>query len=198
MQLRPCETATTSLSQPNRTMSLPRSALQWRLSEPCRHAFSSLVVVHPRSRRRQWKWKPPSSQALFPYSTTTNNIVSPSPLAPSPPPVAGESEDLGSSSLTFRVLHASRRPGSRARVGRIGTPHGHIDTPNFVGVGTHASMKALTPAQALDTGLQLMFCNTYHLGLHPGPEVVAAAGGLHAFMGWARPLITDSGPCFVM
>lgn len=87
-----------------------------------------------------------------------------------------------------------RSKKSAARVGRIHTPHGVIDTPGFVAVGTNAALKAVDGAWADAEGLQLMFCNTYHLLLHPGPEVVAGAGGLHAFMGRRdRPLITDSG-----
>jgi queuine tRNA-ribosyltransferase len=80
-------------------------------------------------------------------------------------------------------------------VGRITTPHGTIDTPGYVAVGTNAALKAVATAQADAEGLQLMFCNTYHLMLHPGAEVVESAGGLHAFMGRRRdrPLITDSG-----
>ena len=91
-----------------------------------------------------------------------------------------------------QVLHESRR--SRARVGRIHTPHGVIDTPGFVPVGTNGALKAMTNEQAAACGVQLQFCNTYHLLVHPGAEEVAAAGGLHQFMGRTdAPLITDSG-----
>jgi len=95
----------------------------------------------------------------------------------------------------FEVVHSSRKPGSRARVGRIVTPHGVIDTPCFVPVGTNGALKGVTSDQALEAGVQLMFCNTYHLLVHPGPAVVEAAGGLHAFMAHPRtmPIITDSG-----
>lgn len=91
----------------------------------------------------------------------------------------------------FEVLHQSTR--SRARVGRIHTPHGIIDTPGFVGVGTNATMKALCSKQVDAIGLQLMFCNTYHLLLQPGPDTVSSMGGLHKFMNRSQPLITDSG-----
>ena len=93
----------------------------------------------------------------------------------------------------FEVLHESRRPGSRARVGKIHTPHGVIDTPAFVPVGTSAALKGITNEQAAAAGVQLMFCNTYHLLVHPGPQVVAEAGGLHSFMRRRGPIITDSG-----
>ena len=91
----------------------------------------------------------------------------------------------------FEVLHTS--PKSRARVGRIHTPHGIIDTPNFVAVGTNATLKALDTKMVDEIGLQLMFCNTYHLMLQPGEETVARAGGHHTFMNRSMPLITDSG-----
>jgi len=93
--------------------------------------------------------------------------------------------------FTFELIHQSKK--SRARVGRIHTPHGIIDTPNFVGVGTNATLKALDSKVATDLGLQLMFCNTYHLMLQPGTKLIKEAGGLHAFTGRNAPIITDSG-----
>jgi queuine tRNA-ribosyltransferase len=93
--------------------------------------------------------------------------------------------------FTFELIHQSKK--SRARVGRIHTPHGIIDTPGFVAVGTNATLKALDTKTVHDIGLQLMFCNTYHLMLQPGTKVVQQAGGLHAFMNRSQPLITDSG-----
>lgn len=91
----------------------------------------------------------------------------------------------------FEIIHQSSK--SRARVGRITTPHGIIETPNFVPVGTNASLKAVDTVIADDLGIQLMFCNTYHLMLHPGADVVQNAGGLHTFMNRKGALITDSG-----
>ena len=73
------------------------------------------------------------------------------------------------------------------------TPHGVVDTPGFVAVGTNAALKFVNHRDADAAGLQLMFANTFHLLVHPGPDVVAAAGGLHKFMGRDRPIITDSG-----
>lgn len=100
---------------------------------------------------------------------------------------------MGQDMKTFRfeLLHRSKK--SRARVGRIHTPHGVIDTPNFVAVGTNGTVKALDNALLHDIGLQLMFCNTYHLLLQPGTEVVKQAGGLHQFINRKLPIITDSG-----
>ncbi|KKS05165.1 MAG: Queuine tRNA-ribosyltransferase [Candidatus Nomurabacteria bacterium GW2011_GWA2_41_25] len=79
------------------------------------------------------------------------------------------------------------------RVGVITTAHGVIQTPAFVPVGTKASVKALTPEQARDLGAEVILANTYHLYLQPGDELVAKAGGLHKFMNWNSPIITDSG-----
>lgn len=93
--------------------------------------------------------------------------------------------------MQFEVLHTSKK--SKARVGRIHTPHGIIDTPNFVAVGTNGTLKALDNEMVDKIGLQLMFCNTYHLLLQPGPEIVKQAGGLHSFIKRKHPLITDSG-----
>lgn len=95
------------------------------------------------------------------------------------------------SSFRFEVLHQSKK--SSARVGRIHTPHGIIDTPNFVAVGTNGTLKALDNQKVDSIGLQLMFCNTYHLLLQPGVAVVQRAGGLHRFIGRSQPIITDSG-----
>ncbi|MGE0009259.1 MAG: tRNA guanosine(34) transglycosylase Tgt [Candidatus Babeliales bacterium] len=91
----------------------------------------------------------------------------------------------------FEILHQSKK--SRARVGKIHTPHGIIDTPNFVPVGTNGSLKATDSTLADQLGVQLMFCNTYHLMLHPGTETVKNAGGLHNFINRKNPIITDSG-----
>jgi len=91
----------------------------------------------------------------------------------------------------FEILYKSKK--SLARVGRIHTPHGIIDTPGFVAVGTNGTLKALDSATVDSIGLQLMFCNTYHLILQPGSGVVKAAGGLHKFINRKNPIITDSG-----
>jgi len=93
----------------------------------------------------------------------------------------------------FEVLHESKKPGSRARVGRLHTPHGTIDTPCFVPVGTNGALKAVDAASAMEAGVELQFCNTYHLLVHPGADVVERAGGLHKFMRRDAPIITDSG-----
>ncbi len=91
--------------------------------------------------------------------------------------------------LTFDVL---ARDGA-ARTGRLTTAHGSVATPAFVAVATQASLKSVPPETVDATGTQLLFANTYHLYLRPGAEVVAAHGGLHRFMAWDGPILTDSG-----
>jgi queuine tRNA-ribosyltransferase len=91
----------------------------------------------------------------------------------------------------YELIHKSKK--SHARVGKVHTPHGIIETPNFVAVGTNAALKALDNHTVNDLGLQLMFCNTYHLMLQPGTELVKQAGGLHTFINRKAPIITDSG-----
>lgn len=80
-----------------------------------------------------------------------------------------------------------------ARLGRLTTPHGVVDTPAFMPVGTQGSVKALDPRDLREVGAQIILSNTYHLNLRPGAEVLQAAGGLHAFMRWDGPILTDSG-----
>lgn len=87
-------------------------------------------------------------------------------------------------------IHA--RDGS-ARAGVLHTAHGSVRTPGFMPVGTHAAVRALTPAEVREAGAQILLCNAYHLALRPGVEVIEAAGGLHQFMGWDGPILTDSG-----
>jgi queuine tRNA-ribosyltransferase len=82
---------------------------------------------------------------------------------------------------------------TQARVGIWQTPHGIVETPRFMPVGTVGTIKGLTPAQVATTGAQMILANTYHLHLQPGERIVEKAGGLHAFMGWAGPILTDSG-----
>ncbi|HDG97207.1 MAG TPA: tRNA guanosine(34) transglycosylase Tgt [Desulfobacterales bacterium] len=91
--------------------------------------------------------------------------------------------------LSFRV---TARDGN-ARAGEIVTPHGTVLTPAFVTVGTMASVKCLAPRDLENIGTQIIIANTYHLHLQPGEDIIAEAGGLHRFMGWDGPLMTDSG-----
>lgn len=80
-----------------------------------------------------------------------------------------------------------------ARLGRLHTPHGIIETPTFMPVGTQATVKGISPEELKSLGAQIILSNTYHLFLRPGHELVKEAGGLHKFMNWDRPILTDSG-----
>jgi queuine tRNA-ribosyltransferase len=82
---------------------------------------------------------------------------------------------------------------TKARLGRLTTAHGVVDTPVFMPVGTQASVKALDPRELLEMGTQIILGNTYHLNLRPGLEIITAGGGLHQFMNWQKPILTDSG-----
>jgi len=84
-------------------------------------------------------------------------------------------------------------PGALGRAGKLSTPHGIILTPSFVPVGTKATVKAMTPEQLIELGAQVVLANTYHLYLQPGDELIQDAGGLHKFMNWHGPMMTDSG-----
>jgi queuine tRNA-ribosyltransferase len=92
-------------------------------------------------------------------------------------------------SIRFELL---ARDGD-ARRGRLHTPHGIVETPVFMPVGTQATVKGLTPQQVRDTGAQIILGNTYHLTLRPGDDIIAELGGLHRFMAWDGPILTDSG-----
>jgi len=89
-------------------------------------------------------------------------------------------------------LSVTHRDGA-ARRGLLQLAHGAIDTPTFMPVGTYGSVKAMSPQELVEIGAQIVLGNTFHLWLRPGLEVIAAHGGLHRFMGWSRPILTDSG-----
>ena len=91
----------------------------------------------------------------------------------------------------FELLHVCKQTG--ARRGRLHTPHGVIETPIYMPVGTQATVKTMSPDELKTIGSQIILSNTYHLHLRPGEDLVAEAGGLHRFMNWDRPILTDSG-----
>ena len=96
--------------------------------------------------------------------------------------------------MTSPISFTSRTTDvGRARLGGLQTPHGTIDTPQFMPVGTQATVKSLTPGDLRAAGAQIILANTYHLSLRPGHERIARLGGLHRFMGWDGPILTDSG-----
>jgi queuine tRNA-ribosyltransferase len=93
--------------------------------------------------------------------------------------------------VTYELLHIDKNSG--ARRGVVHTPHGDIQTPVFMPVGTQATVKAMTPEELEAIGSQIILGNTYHLYLRPSDELVAKFGGLHKFMNWKKPILTDSG-----
>jgi queuine tRNA-ribosyltransferase len=93
--------------------------------------------------------------------------------------------------MKFEIIDKDSR--TRARRGRLHLAHGVVDTPIFMPVGTQATVKAVTPEQLRDLRTEMLLCNSYHLYLRPGHGIVARLGGLHRFMGWDRPILTDSG-----
>ncbi|MCE5343582.1 MAG: tRNA guanosine(34) transglycosylase Tgt [Eubacteriales bacterium] len=93
--------------------------------------------------------------------------------------------------FAFNVLKTCAQTG--ARLGVLHTPHGDIHTPAYMPVGTAATVKAMTPRELIEIGAEIILSNTYHLHLRPGEELIREAGGLHSFMAWPRPILTDSG-----
>jgi len=93
--------------------------------------------------------------------------------------------------VTYELIKVCKQSG--ARLGRLHTPHGVIDTPTFMPVGTQASVKGMSPDELRAMGAGVILSNTYHLYLRPGHELIARAGGLHKFMNWDRAILTDSG-----
>lgn len=90
----------------------------------------------------------------------------------------------------FEVKYKSPKAG---RIGVLSTPHGEIETPVFMPVGTQATVKGLSPEAVKELGAQIILSNTYHLYMRPGMDIVKNAGGLHKFMNWDKPILTDSG-----
>ena len=91
--------------------------------------------------------------------------------------------------FAFQVTHTD----GRARRGRMTTPHGEVETPAFMPVGTQGAVKGVTHRDLEDAGAQILLSNTYHLYLRPGDDLIARRGGLHKFIGWSKPILTDSG-----
>ncbi len=110
------------------------------------------------------------------------------------PAAPGSGGPASTGPVRFEVLVPSPADGrTRARLGRLRLPHGVVETPQFMPVGTNATVKALDPDDLVEVGASIVLANTYHLYLRPGHERIARLGGLHRFMGWDRPILTDSG-----
>src|SRR5690554_5116137 len=95
------------------------------------------------------------------------------------------------SAIKYELLHVCKQSG--ARLGKLHTPHGVIETPIFMPVGTQATVKTLSPEELKSMKTQIILSNTYHLWLQPGDDIIKEAGGLHKFMSWDGPILTDSG-----
>ena len=93
--------------------------------------------------------------------------------------------------MKFEVI--KKDSNTSARLGRLTTPHGIVDTPAFMPVGTAGTVKGVTPEEVLESGAQIILGNTFHLYLRPGTGVINKFGGLHNFIGWDGPILTDSG-----
>lgn len=91
----------------------------------------------------------------------------------------------------FSLIHQEKN--TKARLGKVITAHGEIETPCFMPVGTHATVKGVLPCQLEECGAQIILSNAYHVFLRPGLDIIEKAGGLHAFMSWKKPILTDSG-----
>lgn len=95
------------------------------------------------------------------------------------------------SAIRYELIKKCKQTG--ARLGRVHTPHGYFDTPAFMPVGTQATVKGMSPDELKNIEAQIILSNTYHLHMRPGEDIVREAGGLHGFMSWDRPILTDSG-----
>ncbi|MFA4905859.1 MAG: tRNA guanosine(34) transglycosylase Tgt [Candidatus Margulisiibacteriota bacterium] len=93
--------------------------------------------------------------------------------------------------MKFEIIKKSKK--SKARVGRLTTAHGVVNTPAFMPVGTQGTVKTMSPRNLDEIGAEIILANTYHLYLRPGPDLIAQAGGLHKFINWDKPILTDSG-----
>jgi len=169
-----------------------------RTRSSCSNAFTCGLIRSYRTSRRTHA---PSSSLRFSTSSASSSGPPPPPLQPPDPSEFPDWAYEEREFFRFEILHRSTK--SRARVGRIHTPHGVVDTPGFVAVATNAALKGVDFRTA-DGGdndgnnnganQQLVFANTYHLMLHPGPDIIEEAGGIHKFTNrLRRPFITDSG-----
>jgi queuine tRNA-ribosyltransferase len=101
--------------------------------------------------------------------------------------------DCGTAGSEVKTMFEVTHHDGGARRGLLTTPHGVVETPVFMPVGTQGVVKAMTPRDLEEVGASMILGNTYHLYLRPGDDLIARRGGLHRFMGWSRPILTDSG-----
>jgi queuine tRNA-ribosyltransferase len=127
----------------------------------------------------------------MPEENLSENSTGCTPVSLPPQSSSPEADVMPTSNFPFTV--EATDAGGKARMGRLVTPHGAIQTPVFMPVGTLATVKGLMPEQLEDLGAQIILANAYHLYLRPGSPLIEEAGGLHRFMNWQRPILTDSG-----
>ena len=156
------------------------------------HSHPFVLRSRPFSSRPSDDDESPSTSSA-PNQTERRRRKGSTPIDPlTPPPPASEFPPYEPRDFfRYELIHQSKK--SAARVGRVHTPHGVIETPGYVAVGTNGALKAVPHQELAAAGLDLMFANTYHLMLQPGSDLVASAGGLHEFIGRDAPIITDSG-----
>ena len=110
-----------------------------------------------------------------------------------PPPPLAKTFDTKIEYPNFNFEITYKDPKSGARLGKLTTPHGTIETPNYIFCGTKASIKNLSPYQMREAKTDIILANTYHLMIQPGADIIEKMGGLHKFTGWNGPMLTDSG-----
>jgi len=156
------------------------------------HSHPFVLRSRPFSSRPSDDDESPSTSSA-PNQTERRRRKGSTPIDPlTPPPPASEFPPYEPRDFfRYELIHQSKK--SAARVGRVHTPNGVIETPGYVAVGTNGALKAVPHQELAAAGLDLMFANTYHLMLQPGSDLVASAGGLHEFIGRDAPIITDSG-----
>lgn len=169
---------TAMLSSPHRIWSFPLTL------QPSTRRRASTTIAERKRHRRCRLFSTAFSATPVSATTTTGR----SSRHPEFPEWAYEDRDF----FRFELIHQSSK--SQARVGRIHTPHGIVDTPGYVAVATNAALKGVDFRQASEAGQQLIFANTYHLLIHPGSSIIKDAGGIHSWTNRKdRPFITDSG-----
>src|SRR5512143_2006731 len=171
--------------------STPPTASSWRRS--CRSS--------PRGPSGSRPWQPSCPRRPRPSRTSTSRSCCASASSIGHGRAVGRTgpagrvtSTFGGAASRFEVVQSPPDDGStRARLGRLTLTHGVVETPQFMPVGTNATVKALSPDDLREVGASIILSNTYHLYLRPGHERIARLGGLHRFMDWDRPILTDSG-----
>ena len=174
-----------------RPMMLP-SALRSSASRRQRSHYT------PRADCRASYWRPDSCDLVFAVLFLDRMVASAVETgrlhrSPTTPRRIVDVPSIRHDAISFFFRRQARRRQFRRALSTFTTPHGTVETPAFMPVGTQGTVKGVDPGRLRETGAQIILANTYHLTLRPGEQTVAALGGLHAFMGWDGPILTDSG-----